>query len=142
MNRKIKELREKRFPGRGGATLCAEEFGVGRQYWYDWETGKKTPGTRNQRRLAEFFGITVEELRGEEQSSPPALADGEEGGTARLIAVVFQFQEAMANFGHHLAAGKSADAFPELDELIARIQALQERLAALRRIPENRERRA
>lgn len=69
MNKKIADLRKKKYPGRGGATLCAEAFGVGRQYWYDWESGKKKPGARNQQKIATFFNITLAELRGEEKPS-------------------------------------------------------------------------
>lgn len=41
MNKKIKELREKSFPGWGGQADCAKKFGVSPQYWRDWESGKR-----------------------------------------------------------------------------------------------------
>lgn len=73
----LKKYRQKKYPGRGGLTVCAERFGISAQYWRDWETGKRTPGTRNQLKLAEFFGVTIGELAGteeasERESAPPA----------------------------------------------------------------------
>lgn len=67
----IKKYREKKYPGRGGLTICAEAYGVSPQYWRDWETSKRRPGARNQIKLANFFGITVPELVGDMTPAPP-----------------------------------------------------------------------
>lgn len=73
----IRKAREKKYPGRGGLTICAEAYGVSPQYWRDWETGKRKPGARNQIKLAAFFGVTVADLVGDKPSHsvpPPSPA--------------------------------------------------------------------
>ncbi len=65
----IKKFRLNRFPDRGGLAKCATQFGVHHQQWRDWESGKRTPGTEYQIKLAAFFGITLGELRGEPNSN-------------------------------------------------------------------------
>ncbi len=66
----IRACRFKRYPGRGGAKLCAEEFGVSPQQWSPWENGKRTPDEIRLQQLARFFDVTVEFLRTDHQSSP------------------------------------------------------------------------
>lgn len=61
--RNIRACRIRKFPGRGGARLCAEAFGVLPQQWSPWETGKRVPDESRLVRLAEFFEVTVEYLR-------------------------------------------------------------------------------
>ncbi len=65
ISRTITRLREQRFPGYGGKKKCAEAFGVHPQVWRDWEKGHRTPGPVYQRKLTEFFNITLSQLRGE-----------------------------------------------------------------------------
>ena len=62
----ILKYRIKKFPGHGGQLLASQQFGVSQPAWAKWERGKITPNDFNQRRLADFFGITLAELRGED----------------------------------------------------------------------------
>ncbi|GEM_PF-4539235 len=65
VSRTITKLRERIFPGYGGKKKCAEAFGVHPQVWRDWEKGHRTPGPVYQRKLTEFFDVTLSQLRGE-----------------------------------------------------------------------------
>ena len=56
----IKELRESKFPGRGGAQKCAETMGVAVPQYYHWENATRTPRVKSLAKIAEFFGKTVE----------------------------------------------------------------------------------
>lgn len=71
----IKNNREKKYPGWGGKTIAARAFGVKLGVWARWETGQSVPDDVNQRRLAEFFGVTLAELRGDHEK-PSAEAEG------------------------------------------------------------------
>lgn len=55
----IRELRMKKFPGRGGAKKCALAYGVSPQQWSPWERGTRTPGEMHLNQLAEFFEVDV-----------------------------------------------------------------------------------
>lgn len=56
---KIKELREKT-----GITqeALARELGVSRQTVLNWETGRNMPFGKNAKIVADFFGVTIDEL--------------------------------------------------------------------------------
>lgn len=56
---KIKNLREQ-----AGLTqeALARELGVSRQTVINWETGRNTPFGRNAKIVADFFGVTIDEL--------------------------------------------------------------------------------
>lgn len=68
--RNIKENRQKKFPGRGGGKKCAEAFGVSPQQWSPWERGKRTPDELRLKQIADFFGVTVEDLRRDNRKEP------------------------------------------------------------------------
>lgn len=70
MDKILKKLREKKHPGRGGASICAEEFGVSRQQWYDWESGKRKPGARNLLKLAAYFNVPIEVFSSKAEIEP------------------------------------------------------------------------
>ncbi|MCC8116532.1 MAG: helix-turn-helix domain-containing protein [Planctomycetes bacterium] len=59
----IRVCRCERYPGRGGAKSCAEDFGVSPQQWSPWENGRRTPDELRLQQLAAFFNVTVEYLR-------------------------------------------------------------------------------
>lgn len=67
--------REKRYPFHGGKGKCAMDFGVSPQMWSNWETGRSTPDDANQAKLAEFFGISLSQLRGEEPQPSENVGD-------------------------------------------------------------------
>ncbi len=73
--RNIRELRLKKFPGRGGGKKCAEAFGlhvkqnVSPQQWSPWERGMRTPGETRMMQIADFFNVTVAFLR-EDHTNP------------------------------------------------------------------------
>lgn len=66
--RNIRNCRSKKFPGRGGAKKCAETFGVSPQQWSPWERGMRTPDEMRLEQLADFFGVSVEYLRRDNQA--------------------------------------------------------------------------
>lgn len=74
----IRAARKKRFPGRGGSMKCAEAFSqfigkrISPQQWSPWERGSRTPDEYRLQQMAEFFGITVEDLR---RDTEPAIPD-------------------------------------------------------------------
>ncbi len=75
--RNIRACRMKKYPGRGGGKNCAAGFSeyieknVSPQQWSPWETGKRTPDEMRLQQIAEFFGVTVEDLRRDKRSPPP-----------------------------------------------------------------------
>lgn len=83
--RNIRKCRMKKYPGRGGGKNCAAGFSehigknVSPQQWSPWETGKRTPDEVRLQQIAEFFGVTVEDLRRDKQSPspepPPVMQD-------------------------------------------------------------------
>lgn len=42
--------------------FVADSIGVSRQTIYDWEKGKKIPGSENLKKLSKFFGVSMEEM--------------------------------------------------------------------------------
>ncbi len=80
----IRNCRMNKFPGRGGAKLCATAFGVSPQQWSPWERGLRIPDETRLRKIAEFFGVDVDYLRknhGNAQPTPPpppASASGQQ----------------------------------------------------------------
>ena len=87
----IRKNREKRFPGRGGASSAAKKFGIDQPSWWRWEAGKATPDEVNQRKLAAFFGVSLAELRGDK--SPPA----ETGDSDRAMMLAYLEAHASAS---------------------------------------------
>mgnify|MGYP003623650536 CR=1 FL=1 len=73
----IREYRKKKFPGHGGQTLCAKKFDIEVSTWNQLERGTRLPSDMYQRKLADFFGVTVSELRGDNPASFRTAADGE-----------------------------------------------------------------
>jgi transcriptional regulator with XRE-family HTH domain len=58
----IRACRVEKFPGRGGGKRCAEAFGVSPQQWSPWERGMRTPDELRLAQIADFFGVTVEDM--------------------------------------------------------------------------------
>jgi transcriptional regulator with XRE-family HTH domain len=56
----IRELRETKYPGRGGGQKCADAMGVPRPQYYHWENATRTPRLKNLDKVAEFFGKPIE----------------------------------------------------------------------------------
>ncbi len=56
----IKELREIKFPGRGGGQKCAEAMGVAVPQYYHWENATRTPRVKSLAKIAEFFKKKIE----------------------------------------------------------------------------------
>ncbi len=73
IGRNIKDCRLKKYPGRGGAKRCAEEFGVSPQQWSPWERGFRTPDESRLGEIAAFFGVTVAYLREDHSEPEPQL---------------------------------------------------------------------
>ena len=67
----IRAERMKKYPGRGGCKQCAADFGVSPQQWSPWERGKRTPHETHLQSLADFFGVSVEDLRRDHSPPPP-----------------------------------------------------------------------
>ncbi len=62
MGYRLKELREKVFPGHGGQTECAEKLGVSRQQYNNWESGRRNPNRKYLKALAKLFGVSINDL--------------------------------------------------------------------------------
>lgn len=61
--RNIRYCRELRFPGKGGSKRCADALGISQQQWSPWEIGSRTPDECRLKRIADFFGTSVEWMR-------------------------------------------------------------------------------
>ena len=61
----ISEQRKRKYPGHGGGKKCAAEFGVPPQQWSPWESGSRTPDDNRLAQIAQFFRITITDLRQE-----------------------------------------------------------------------------
>lgn len=69
----IRNCRMNKFPGRGGGKKCAEAFGVSPQQWSPWERGMRTPDELRLQQIADFFGVTVEYLRRDNNIKKPEV---------------------------------------------------------------------
>lgn len=58
----ILALRETKYPGWGGGKKCAKDFGVSHSHWSPWEAATRTPDEDSLKRLADFFGVTVDAI--------------------------------------------------------------------------------
>lgn len=58
----LRALRTSRYPGRGGSRKAANDFGVVPQQWSHWENGKRTPSNAYLKKIADFFGVTTDDL--------------------------------------------------------------------------------
>ena len=56
----IKTLRKRKYPGKGGPQKCADALAVSQSQFYNWENGTRTPRRNNLKKLAGFFGVTLE----------------------------------------------------------------------------------
>lgn len=100
--------------------------------WNNWEAGRNNPSDANQRKLAEFFGITMGELRGEsgEKKRPAIPAEPPEITFERLSRACEDVQVALAEFSRQLRR----DPTPEkhrlaAQELLGIVEALLETLS-------------
>ncbi len=67
-------------------SFCASRIGVKQQMWSKWESGQNIPSTEYQWRIADLFGITLDQLCGRDggaaQSGAVSGAPGAEKGDA------------------------------------------------------------
>nr|DAE39129.1 MAG TPA: Helix-turn-helix XRE-family like protein [Bacteriophage sp.] len=56
-------------------TAASKEIGLSNATASGWKNGKK-PSAVTKQKLADYFGVTVEELTGEEQKEKPNALDG------------------------------------------------------------------
>ena len=56
-------------------TAVSKEIGLSNAAASGWKNGKK-PSAVTKQKLADYFGVTVEELTGEEQKEKPSALDG------------------------------------------------------------------
>ncbi len=56
-------------------TAASKEIGLSNATASGWKNGKK-PSAVTKQKLADYFGVTVEELAGEEQKEKPNALDG------------------------------------------------------------------
>ena len=64
----ISEQRKLRYPGHGGGKKCAAAFGIPPQQWSPWESGSRTPDDNRLNQIAQFFKVTVADLRREPEN--------------------------------------------------------------------------
>lgn len=108
----IKKNREKMFPGRGSQMKCAQAFSkfagenITNTVWSDWENNRFTPSDVRLQKLAEFFGVSVSELRGE--NSAPSEASGAEvvTGWSRLSGIAIDVQRRLLRHQADFVAGR------------------------------------
>lgn len=72
-------------------TAVSKEIGLSNAAASGWKNGKK-PSAVTKQKLADYFGVTVEELTGEEQKEKPAPGEGS-GLDAAFNAVLDQLTE-------------------------------------------------
>lgn len=53
----IKNLREKKFEGKGSVQRCAEHLGKTYQQYYSWENGTHTPRGKNLEIIEKLYGV-------------------------------------------------------------------------------------
>lgn len=58
----IYALRKAKFPQKDGKRLCALDMNVDPNQYAPWETGSRTPIHKNLLMIAEYFGVTFEQL--------------------------------------------------------------------------------
>lgn len=63
MSANLRYLREQKFPGRGGSKKCADALGMKQQQWSPWEKGQRMPTDDSLRKIAAYFGVTVDYLK-------------------------------------------------------------------------------
>ncbi len=67
-------------------SFCAGSIGVKQQMWSKWESGQNIPSTEYQCRIADLFGITLDQLCGRDNGGAPSgvlsVAPGQEKGAA------------------------------------------------------------
>lgn len=57
-------------------TAVSKEIGLSNAAASGWKNGKK-PSAVTKQKLADYFGVTVEELAGEEQKEKPSTTEGD-----------------------------------------------------------------
>lgn len=72
-------------------TAVSKEIGLSNAAASGWKNGKK-PSAVTKQKLADYFGVTVEELTGEEQKEKPTPSEGS-GLDAAFNAVLDQLTE-------------------------------------------------
>lgn len=70
----IRELRQAKYPGRGGGQKCAEDMNVSRWQYYNWENGNRTPREKNLRMIADFHGVEPDFFTGKPEGWPDIYA--------------------------------------------------------------------
>lgn len=73
-------------------TTVSKEIGLSNAAASGWKNGKK-PSAITKQRLADYFGVSVSELTGEEQKEKPAPGEGSELD-ARFDALLSQMTDA------------------------------------------------
>jgi transcriptional regulator with XRE-family HTH domain len=73
-------------------TAVSKEIGLSNAAASGWKNGKK-PSAVTKQKLADYFGVTVKELTGEEQKEKPAPSEGS-GLDARFDALLSQMTDA------------------------------------------------
>lgn len=63
-----KKLRRLRKAKGISAADAAQHFGVSEAAWYKWERGNRTPQVGLAIRIAEFLGVSVEDIFGDDAS--------------------------------------------------------------------------
>ena len=75
-------------------SYCATRIGVKQQMWSKWESGQNIPSTEYQWRIADLFGITLDQLCGRDETlsgatpAPAGQERGEFSSEAKTIPVI------------------------------------------------------
>ncbi len=68
----IRDCRRSRYPMWGGSKMCALDFGVSPQQWSQWERGAHMPDEFRMMKIADFFGVSTDFLRRENDMTAQA----------------------------------------------------------------------
>ncbi|MDR3077771.1 MAG: helix-turn-helix domain-containing protein [Planctomycetota bacterium] len=101
----IRRLRNGIYPGRGGATRCAADYGVPVTRWSPWENGSRTPGEERLKSIAAFFKVGVEEILAEPPRAEPPSAPLNGGGGAPVAREAMELVELLLRSQGEAAAG-------------------------------------
>lgn len=58
-------------------SAVAKATGIGKSTFSDWKSGRSAPKMEKMKKIAEYFGVSVEELTGEKTDSDPYYLDPE-----------------------------------------------------------------
>jgi transcriptional regulator with XRE-family HTH domain len=108
----LRELRESKFAGYGGRKKFADSIGLSSNIISHYEAGRREPSEERMKQFADFFGVTVSHLRGEDTEgechSPEFLSgeitEAEEAERKEAVATRLEWLRQSFGDGNHRKA--------------------------------------